>query len=423
MADSKKRAKRVKPLTPVEDTARNKWRLSVPEKLSPTGKRQQLFFATKKLAEAEAERIKGMAKQWGTEGRKIKADLATDAAKAEAILKGYDITLTQLATQYAANMDSLQCYEVTIEQLIENHIKTEAERAKSVSFSELWDEFTRASRKKSDAHKRSIKDIGKRLKAVIGEELVCDLDKKKMREALESCFKSDHYFNLARRTASPAFSLAIEREWAQVNPLAEISKKDIGRIKIEVLNVNQCRKLMQSCVDHSENKKLSELLRLDCSDCLAAISIMLFSGVRPVEVSRLSWDDIDMEEGEIRVSNIKAKTDKSRNFTMPDTLRAWLDTVPATQRIGNVVPINWRRKAQAIRKVVGIEHGRDQMRKTFASMHLAHFKDVKETREIMGHEVGDTLFEHYRGLVRKKESAAFWAIRPGSTAAQLKAVS
>lgn len=55
---------------------------------------------------------------------------------------------------------------------------------------------------------------------------------------------------------------------------------------------------------------------------------MLFAGIRPAEVERLEWADIDMEGRTVRVSNVKSKTDLTRFIDMEDTLHAWHLPIP-----------------------------------------------------------------------------------------------
>lgn len=379
------------------------WRLNVPEKVSPTGKRQRLLFDTKKQAELEAERIRGMSRKWGTEGRKVTASTADDASKASELLKGYDISLTALAKRYIDEMTKL---------------------SESKSFADVWTQFEESRELKSDDHKRTLARIGRKLKDRIGKQLVCTITHQKLRTALKKDFTSAHSFNLAVRSVSPAFNMAIREGWCSENPCQRIEKVDTGRkAPIAVLTLNQCRKLLSACKDYRKDKKLHENYKVDARGALPAVAIMLFSGVRPIETTRLNWEDIDIEEGTILVSNQKAKTDRSRFFKMPDTLKAWLELTPKHERLGSVCPANWKRIIQAVRKksAIGTE-GRDQLRKTFATMHLAHFNDVNLTRSIMGHEQGDVLFTNYRGLVKPKSAAEFWDIYPKSNNSKLEAV-
>jgi integrase len=50
------------------------------------------------------------------------------------------------------------------------------------------------------------------------------------------------------------------------------------------------------------------------------------------------------------------------------------------------------------------------LRHSFASYHLAHFKDVEGLALEMGHTDTKIVFQHYRELVRPSEAKAFWSI-------------
>ena len=41
--------------------------------------------------------------------------------------------------------------------------------------------------------------------------------------------------------------------------------------------------------------------------CLAAVGMMLYAGIRPHEVARLTWDEVDLEDGEGYISYSGAK--------------------------------------------------------------------------------------------------------------------
>jgi integrase len=52
------------------------------------------------------------------------------------------------------------------------------------------------------------------------------------------------------------------------------------------------------------------------------------------------------------------------------------------------------------------------LRHSFASYHLAHFKNAAELALEMGHTNQQMIFDHYRQLVRPKEAARYWRICP-----------
>lgn len=394
---TKKRAPKVPSLTPI--AGNGAWRVTVPPSKSSTGKKQRLKFKTKKAAELEIERIKSDATRWGTEGTKVSASLAEDAARAAEILDGHDTTLSALAQAY---------------------VEAEAAKKKSKSFAEVWTIFEDSRELKSADHKRTLSSLGKKLATHIGNKLVCEIKHDQLRKALKEEYKSGHGFNLALRSVSPAFNMAIREGWMIANPCKRIEKVDTGRSgEVSVLTLNQCRKLLSACKDYRKDETINENYRVDARGALPAVALMLFAGVRPTETTRLDWEQVDLEENTIFISNKKAKTDRSRFFTIPDTLKEWLELTPKEDRVGSICPANWKRKIQVIRKKTGISDDRDQLRKTFATMHLAHFKDVNITRSIIGHEHGDVLFTNYRAATKPKTASEFWSIRPNSTDAKL----
>lgn len=380
-------------LKPSFDETKNRWRLAVPASYSDTGKRRNLFFATKRLAELEAERLKGNQSKYGSEASKLSGTDAQDAAKALEALReaGSGATLYSIAKA---------------------HLEAIKTRSKSITLAELWERHTEAKSGMSEAYHRSFAIVQAKVIDRLSKRKVSDLTKDDIEGAIRKANPSASSFNLILRTLSPAFNRAVREGWATENVCQRIERHETKRRTVAVLTLAQARKLMTSARDYRNDSELPEWLQVDASGATAALALMLFAGVRPAEVTRLEWNDIDMEAATVFVSNEKAKTDRSRFFTMPETLRQWLDTVPESARHGAIIPANWKKVWQAIRRKVGITDERDQCRKSFASYHLQAFGDVNLTRAIMGHEAGDVLFQHYRGLVKPKDAAAFWRIVP-----------
>jgi len=398
-------------MTPRRD-ASGKWILNVPAAKSSTGKRQRLFFDTRKAAEIEAERIKGMANQWGSTGRKIKASLAEDAAKAAEILEGAGI-------------------DISLYSLARAEVERHQFRGKSVSLDELFRRFKASREKKSDIHQRSIRKTTEKISETIGGGvLVCDLDHSTLRDAINESYRTPHSFNFCKRTISPAFSMAVREGWTTENPFDRIETMDTGRHEVKIPPLNSIRKLMTSFEDYTEkqNRKglpeLREDLQVDCTGAMPAIALMAFCGVRPGgEIGRLSWENIDMNERTAFIENTSAKTNRSRLITLTDTAFEWLSTVPVEDRQGMITPTNWKRVWQALRIVAGIRDYTDGLRKACATAHLLAFGDIAQTRALIGHEVGDTIFNNYKGHMSKRDALAYWNITPTGTKVQLKAVS
>lgn len=387
---------------PIRKSASGRWCYDLPASLSDTGKRQRKTFKTQKVAQQARDADLKRNDLYGAQGRMITASLAQDAIKASELLAPYDVSLYEVARDFA--------------------LRREKDLA-SKPFSELWDFFCESRANKSDIYNRTLNQIGEKLRPLVGKQLVSRIDHETLRTAIRQSYPTAFGFNLALRSVSAAFNVAVREGWTSANPCKRIAKIDTGRKEIEILDLNQCRKLFELCKDYRKDEKLKPYQRVDARGAYPAIALMLFAGVRPHETTRLDWADIDMDEGNVLVRNTKAKTDRSRYFQMPDTLKAWLEQVPPAEREGPIVPPSWKRVIGLIRKKTGISEERDVMRKTFATAHLGCFKDVNLTRSIMGHEVGDVLFQHYRGLMKPKDAAEFWKILPSNSDITLEAAS
>lgn len=384
-----------------KDPASGRWCYDLPPSMSETGKRQRKFFEVKDLADDERREDLLRVKEYGIQGRLMPPAQAQDASRALELLRPYDVSLYQAARFYHEAQEKL---------------------AASMPFADVWTRFLESRENKSDAHTNRLEQIGRKLVPLLGKRLICSVDHESLRGILRDCYPTASGFNLALRSVSPAFNLAVSEGWASENPCQRIQKIDTGRRAIEVLKLEQCRALFRVCKDYREDESLKEYRRVDCRKAQGALALMLFAGVRPQETSRLEWEDIDLAEGTVLVRNTKAKTDRSRYFKMPEVLKAWLDEVPLEDRNGSVVPSNWKRIYSVIREKAGISEMQDVMRKTFATAHLAAYGDVNKTRSIMGHEVGDVIFTHYRGLMRPKEAKEFWKLYPGTENQKLEVV-
>ena len=92
-------------------------------------------------------------------------------------------------------------------------------------------------------------------------------------------------------------------------------------------------------------------------------------------------------------------------------LAKWLQ--PYVQLSGNVTPPKYRELLDAAREAAGIEQWpHNALRHSFASYHLAQFKDAAALALEIGHTNSNLVFQHYRQLVRPKQAERYWKITP-----------
>ncbi len=92
-------------------------------------------------------------------------------------------------------------------------------------------------------------------------------------------------------------------------------------------------------------------------------------------------------------------------------LHLWLDV--ALRARESVAPLNLRVRVQEARREAGLKQWPfNGLRHSYASYHLAQFKDAARLALEMGHTDTSMIFGHYRELVRTVEAARYWQIEP-----------
>ena len=137
-------------------------------------------------------------------------------------------------------------------------------------------------------------------------------------------------------------------------------------------------------------------------------AIALFAGIRPTELQKLDWSNIDLEAKRIRIIPETAKKRRMRYVDVSANLLEWL--LPHRRVIGAVY--HDRKRFDLVRQQAAIKWAPDIMRHSFGSYHLAQHENAALTSLQMGHQNTGVLFNHYRDLVKREDASQFWDIRP-----------
>ncbi len=152
-------------------------------------------------------------------------------------------------------------------------------------------------------------------------------------------------------------------------------------------------------------------------DVVPMLAIGAFAGLREAEIKRLDWAEIDQRRGHIEIKSSKARSARRRIVEMQPNLCDWLR--PYAGMTGAVVPVNARKKLDAIRKDAGLTRWpKNGLRHSFASYRLAATHDAPRVASELGHTSPQVLYSTYRELVLPEEAERYWKIAPQSGKAE-----
>jgi len=107
--------------------------------------------------------------------------------------------------------------------------------------------------------------------------------------------------------------------------------------------------------------------------------------------------------------------------TMSENLALWLE--PYRGKQGSICPPGYYRQTVEDRAKAGIrEWPSNAMRHSFASYHLAAFRDAPALSLELGHTTPQIVFQHYREVVTPTEAERFWKIAPAIDAERKLAI-
>ncbi|HEX4120201.1 MAG TPA: tyrosine-type recombinase/integrase [Verrucomicrobiae bacterium] len=155
------------------------------------------------------------------------------------------------------------------------------------------------------------------------------------------------------------------------------------------------------------------------------LAIGAFAGLRHAEITRLDWQEVDLERGFIEVKAAKAKTRSRRLVPISANLRAWL-TPYANKKSGNVAHYkNCSKQLMWLVKGVNeasegtdapkLEWKHNAMRHSFISYRLAQIQHADQVALEAGNSP-QMIFGHYRELVRPEDAKAWFSIMPAPSA-------
>ncbi len=229
------------------------------------------------------------------------------------------------------------------------------------------------------------------------------------RQALEQAFAgSSHSFRKGRAIMHSIFAYGRRQQWCSHNPVAAIEVPRSEEKEIVPLTLEECRRLVEVAGTP------------DFRDCLPALGLMLFAGVRPGEVERLRWADVRCAEGVLAIAACHSKTGGARRVELCPALCHMLRH--CGRRVAHAAqvslcPPRWQERWRRLRQAAGLASRQrpwvpDVLRHTFASYHVLTHCNLSSLQLQLGHRDSRLLMTRYLNLpgLRREDSPRFWRL-------------
>lgn len=191
---------------------------------------------------------------------------------------------------------------------------------------------------------------------------------------------------------STLFAFAVRRDWLVKNPCARLERITVERKAPLVLSPEQA----------------ALLVSITPKVMLPYVVLGLYAGLRPAELERLQWSDVDLITFTVKVNF--AKTRRRRIVPLHAKAVALLQAFPL--RSGPVAPSHStvRRFQRRARMALGLKAWpADLLRHTAASYLLALHGDAGKVATMLGNSSG-VLLTHYHDPVRAEDCGLFWRL-------------
>lgn len=214
-------------------------------------------------------------------------------------------------------------------------------------------------------------------------------------EILEAGFPSETRRRKARACLSVLFQTGIRHGWCKENPVKGTVAPRIREKTIVPLRPEEIERLL----------RVSR--RAEHRACRPAVALMLYTGVRPQEVTRLTYGCIDTESAELTVPPRHSKTGGGRAIPLCPSLRAILEETGPCAPEQRICPPNWINRWKELRRDAGFtEWQQDVLRHTFASYFAKAYRDLPTLQLYMGHRDVSLLLTRYVNLQGISRDAA-----------------
>ena len=360
------------------------WKVDIPATMAG-GKRRREFYKTRELANKRVSDLNKEVADFGVSAAQIDPQDYHDAQNAIALLKGRDMTLTQVVESWLKHLSKIK-ESITLVELAQRYVDN-PNRRKPISHRAYNDYLNKA------------KKVGSHFPQKFTHEITADDIQKVLNELPEGSVTS------YKRILNAMF------KWGSLSPqgfhdgnvIAEVEAYRTIREKPRTLSNEDIENLLNAVRDELGGKYLPYYI------------ISIFGGLRRSEVSRMTWDDIDLKRKHIYISEKVSKTNASRYVELMPNAIKWLESCDQREPI---LTVPTKRQKIIIDKAKLTNWQRNIMRHTACSNYYAYYEDEGRLTNWAGHGLA-VFLNHYKNAVIKEDALKFWSISPDGEPTQL----
>lgn len=377
------------------------WRINIPEKISETGERQQLFYRTQALALAAADEFKAQRDMFGNQAKAISPSLAEKATAAALLLAPY-------------GLDVLEAAKIAI------GIRERDGASKTMNdAANAWLASCEGLRPRTIYNYKLTTD---RMAGTLDGRLLSTITADEIKAAVAPAGTPAPAAHERLRNAKAFWNYSAGKGWC----VAEVFKKvEMPRTKSDADEIHILAPEAAEC--------LLRIAEQHFPKAVATYAIQFFAGIRVAESGRLEEEHAGIEG--IDLPKGVTKKGSRRHITPNATLAAWLERYPfepcpnwrevnaACRRLAgwNVSAriLNDRVKVGTMEPLSAPTRGRwpqNAIRHSHASYAVASGVPLESLLFEFGHTGDATLLrQHYVGRASKKQALEYFAIGPDGT--------
>jgi integrase len=281
-----------------------------------------------------------------------------DAARSKQ--NNINTTLTQEQVNDATAAFDKIPKDVSLSQIVDFYIHHKPQEEKSVQ--DAYEHYLAEKERVglSNNTTREIKSIMKPLVKGYSYKLTSSIQEANLAKFIQKGKVAPQTQNNRQKVYHKFFNYCLKQDWISENPLRRYEKIKIVHDTVQVFTPMEARTVIET-VAHKDHEAL-----------LPYITLMMFSGLRSCEASKLSWDKIRFDQNTvgINIDTKIAKTSSRRHITVQKNAAKLLNycndnnlTVP--------YPKNFRKRFDKLKAATGIEWSSNILRHTFGTYRYA----------------------------------------------------